>query len=177
MESTPLQSIDQPKKKFWRFALLLAAIIVLGFAAIFWRLVPYTWEAWQQQRETRQLVKQMEEQKRREAEDTYGGQTPQETYQLFIDALKKEDIDLAVKYFSFDKQDEIRQRLTRIRDNGKWQLMVDVFSGKLSRIEFKDAGTGTLYEVMLWDKADLLIAAFQLEKYSHKNLWKLTRFD
>ncbi len=36
--------------------------------------------------------------------DTYGGKTPQETLDLFIDALKKEDVDLAAKYFMLDDQ-------------------------------------------------------------------------
>lgn len=31
--------------------------------------------------------------------DTYGGKTPQETLNMFIDALKKGDLDLASKYF------------------------------------------------------------------------------
>lgn len=34
--------------------------------------------------------------------DTYGGKTPEETYNLFVDALKKQDVDLAVKYFILD---------------------------------------------------------------------------
>ncbi len=34
--------------------------------------------------------------------DTYGGSTPQATLDLFIDALKKEDADLAAKYFMLD---------------------------------------------------------------------------
>ena len=34
--------------------------------------------------------------------DTYGGKTPQETLDLFIAALKKEDVDLAAKYFMLD---------------------------------------------------------------------------
>lgn len=34
--------------------------------------------------------------------DTYGGKTPQETLDLFIDALRKEDVELAAKYFMLD---------------------------------------------------------------------------
>ncbi|MBI2035680.1 MAG: hypothetical protein HYT12_03275 [Candidatus Liptonbacteria bacterium] len=34
--------------------------------------------------------------------DTYGGKTPQETLDLFIAALRKEDVDLASKYFMLD---------------------------------------------------------------------------
>ena len=32
--------------------------------------------------------------------DTYGGQTPEETYDLFLAALKNEDVGLASKYFT-----------------------------------------------------------------------------
>lgn len=34
--------------------------------------------------------------------DTYGGQTPQETLDLFVAALKAEDVELAAKYFMLD---------------------------------------------------------------------------
>lgn len=36
-------------------------------------------------------------------EDIYGGKTPQETLSMFIDSLKKGDIDLASKYFALDE--------------------------------------------------------------------------
>src|SRR3989344_6613921 len=35
--------------------------------------------------------------------DTYGGKTPQETLDMFVDALRKEDIELASKYFMLDE--------------------------------------------------------------------------
>jgi len=37
-------------------------------------------------------------------EDTYGGKTPEETYDMFLAALSKEDTTLASKYFVVDKQ-------------------------------------------------------------------------
>ena len=40
--------------------------------------------------------------------DTYGGRTPEETYNLFVDALKKQDVDLAVKYFILDSERRAR---------------------------------------------------------------------
>ena len=36
--------------------------------------------------------------------DTYGGKTPEETYNLIVDALKKQDVDLAVKYIVLDAE-------------------------------------------------------------------------
>src|SRR3989344_2535021 len=35
-------------------------------------------------------------------DDTYGGKTPEETFNLFVTALKNEDVDLAVKYIVLD---------------------------------------------------------------------------
>ncbi|OGM98989.1 MAG: hypothetical protein A2915_03440 [Candidatus Yanofskybacteria bacterium RIFCSPLOWO2_01_FULL_41_34] len=38
-------------------------------------------------------------------EDKYGGKTPEETYDMFLDALRKGDTTLASKYFVVGKQD------------------------------------------------------------------------
>src|SRR3989344_5273778 len=38
-------------------------------------------------------------------EDKYGGKTPEETYDMFLNALRKEDTTLASKYFVVYKQD------------------------------------------------------------------------
>ena len=43
--------------------------------------------------------------------DTYGGKTPEETLALFIGALKRQDFDLASKYYIVERQKEIRDSL------------------------------------------------------------------
>lgn len=58
------------------------------------------------------------------AEDPYGGNTPEETLRLFIDALKKGDTDLASKYFILDKQEEWRNDLLIIKEKGLLDEMV-----------------------------------------------------
>ncbi len=45
--------------------------------------------------------------------DTYGGKTPEQTLQMFIEALKKEDIELASKYFSLETNIQDKDYLTR----------------------------------------------------------------
>ena len=52
---------------------------------------------WEYQR----LVDKMERPYR---EDTYGGKTPEETYDMFLVALRNEDTTLASKYFVVDEQ-------------------------------------------------------------------------
>ena len=49
--------------------------------------------------------------------DTYGGATPEETLRMFIDALKKNDIELASKYFMLETNTQSQDYLTR----KKWE--------------------------------------------------------
>lgn len=71
-----------------------------------------------------QIKKEVENLKREYAEDPYGGETPEETLRLFIDALKQGDTDLAAKYFVLEKQDEWRMDLTKIKEKNLLDEMV-----------------------------------------------------
>jgi hypothetical protein len=53
----------------------------------------------------------MEEYLKPYKEDFVGGNTPEETIDLFIDALKKEDYELAVKYFVVERQEKAKSEL------------------------------------------------------------------
>ena len=53
--------------------------------------------------------------------DTYGGKTPEETWAMFLDALKKGDIDLASKYYAVNKQEIMRNKLNSKKQNGQIQ--------------------------------------------------------
>lgn len=81
--------------------------------------------------------------------DTYGGQTPEETFNMFISALKNEDVDLAVKYIVLDPDRRANQResLNKIKKEGKlkeygewfpdWDKMVQKSDGENSlTVEF-----------------------------------------
>jgi len=43
--------------------------------------------------------------------DIYGGKTPEETWAMFLDALKKGDIELASKYFVVEKREIYQEEL------------------------------------------------------------------
>lgn len=61
--------------------------------------------------------------------DTYGGKTPEETLALFVDALKKEDIDLASKYFLIDdknSQETWRKALEEKKNADKLQDIINL---------------------------------------------------
>ena len=65
----------------------------------------------------RQAERRLAELERRYAEDTYGGKTPEATLELFIDALKAGDIELASKYFVIDEQIKWLDNLKKIKEN------------------------------------------------------------
>ena len=52
--------------------------------------------------------------------DTYGGKTPEETFNLFVQALKDEDVDLAVKYFVLDEERRTRyqEKFDNLKNDG-----------------------------------------------------------
>ncbi len=104
-------------RKFW-----LVVFFVLAGAGLYLMLVynPFDPEARALRRQEK-LVKEMEEKYRN---DTYGGSTPEETLQLFIDALKKGDTDLAARYFIIDKQEEWRADLSKIAERNLLGEMV-----------------------------------------------------
>ena len=61
-------------------------------------------------------------------EDVYGGKTPQETLDMFIDALKKEDVELASKYFMLNSVGQVDQKwvdgLGKSKETGGLQNIV-----------------------------------------------------
>ncbi|OGZ97033.1 MAG: hypothetical protein A3I44_06045 [Candidatus Sungbacteria bacterium RIFCSPLOWO2_02_FULL_51_17] len=106
---------------------------------------------------------------KRYAEDTYGGKTPEETLELFIAALKKEDIDLAVKYFVFDKQEEWRDKLQKIKEGRQINLMV----GDLSREKRKYTTFDDYVSFDVRNDKKELILTISFGQLPNK-LWKMT---
>jgi hypothetical protein len=56
--------------------------------------------------------------------DTYGGKTPEETYVKFVDTLRTDNIDEAVKYFYWEKQGKEKERFLKMKDEGKLEEYV-----------------------------------------------------
>ncbi len=65
-------------------------------------------------RETKKIQRELERPYR---EDKYGGKTPEETFDLFLEALRKGDIELASKYFELENQEEWVEKLSQYKEN------------------------------------------------------------
>lgn len=96
-------------KVWWRHWSVVFILAVLA-AFVVWALIksgPWL-RGWQERRAADALREQAEEQIRN---DRYGGKTPEETFDMFIAALEKGDVELASKYFVLNKQEQWRKTL------------------------------------------------------------------
>lgn len=59
--------------------------------------------------------------------DTYGGETPQETYAMFIEALSNGDTELASKYFYWKYQEDYRIKFDELKNKGELEQYIDDF--------------------------------------------------
>lgn len=80
-----------------------------------------------------QVVQNLKNSEKQYAEDPYGGDTPEETLRLFIEALKTGDTELAAKYFILEKQQEWREDLAKIKEKG----LLDEMINDLGREKYK----------------------------------------
>ena len=114
------------------------------------------------------VTQELKELERRYREDPYGGATPEETLQLFIDALKKGDVELASKYFVVDKQEEWKNNLTEIKERGLLDAMVrDLESTRLTKKEEERAF------FTLVDEDNTAISELTIGKNPYNKRWKI----
>ncbi|MFC1801984.1 hypothetical protein ACFLY7_00890 [Patescibacteria group bacterium] len=103
------------------------------------------------------------------SQDVYGGDTPEETLDLFIDALKKGDVELASRYFRLEDQEGELEELI-VLSKEKTDNYVD-FLGMKDKIvrynEFFDT-----YEIDVFHDNDNVLVA-KLGKNKQTGKWKL----
>ena len=97
---------------------------------------PETVERREGRKNTEEFVELYEGWQRQLSEDTYGGKTPQETLNMFIEVLRNEDLELASKYFAPEMDEENPEKMTwqghleylqGMKEKGFIQRMVDEF--------------------------------------------------
>lgn len=122
-KSNPIQAKLNGTKIWWRHWSVVFILAVLA-AFVIWALIkagPWLRD-WQGRRTADALRKQAEEQLRN---DEYGGKTPEETFDMFIAALEKGDVELASKYFVVQKQEQWRKTIQEYKNR---QLITDFVS-------------------------------------------------
>ncbi len=115
-----------------------------------------------------ELIKREEDIQRGYKDDTYGGSTPQETLDFFVQALKKNDLELASKYFAIEDQERWRKFLEDIKiKNGIKRLISEAEHLELTKIE-----NGQAFFVLV-NKENIVEVQVILAQAMNKR-WKIT---
>ncbi len=100
-------------RQFGRHWIVVFILAILAAFVIWGMLGAGPWlRKLQDWRAARALQSKLEEIYRN---DKYGGKTPEETFDMFIAALEKGDVELASKYFVIEKQESWKQSLATIK--------------------------------------------------------------
>ncbi|MEK9195306.1 MAG: hypothetical protein AAB975_02935, partial [Patescibacteria group bacterium] len=148
-----------------KFSLGALGIALVGFGALY-ALRFFSPEYRQEQ----EAMRRLEAIERQYQNDTYGGDTPEETLRLFIDALKKEDIDLAAKYFVIDKQEEWLGNLQKIKEKNMLAKMVK----DLERERYRDEISQTLISYTIANDQKEVALTIYMTQISN-GIWKIER--
>jgi len=170
------------QKKYLIILILLVGIgLCIGF--LIWFLNPQMRQARQFKKGIENFNQALKTAEKEYADDTYGGVTPEETYQLFLEALKNQDIDLASKYFILNKQEEYKDFFTQIKNSGQWdKMMADLLDPRNAKGKMEDNGT---YKIEILTQNNELIASIVIKKpvlaigteqREISNLWKIIQF-
>lgn len=101
---------------------IILVLIILLFAYPFFKFMVNFWGNYEQAKAAKNFMAALQEPFKR---DIYGGKTPEETWAMYVEAIKKRDVVLASKYFDVGHQEEQRKYLQKGMDDGKWNLYVN----------------------------------------------------
>ncbi|MFH0806723.1 MAG: hypothetical protein V1885_03310 [Candidatus Brennerbacteria bacterium] len=170
------------QSKFWKFATWFVVIVVVA-GVVVW-VADYVSPGARSARETQrnyelyqQGINDMEAALRA---DTYGGATPQETLDLFVDALRKGDIELASKYFELDINTQSEDYLTRrkweqalekARSDGKSDYILSVVA--IARPDPQAAITEDYFVFSARDENGVVITDLDMRLNKYSGVWKI----
>ncbi len=163
--SAPKAPKSRNKKLIWT-GVVLAALILSVIGWQYWQYIHSTY--YQQMKAVKALEKLY-------ADDTMGGKTPEETLALFLEAVKKEDFDLASQYAIFDLQSEIKNTLAEYKNSEYWQIYLGWLSSTKKSLK-KDYNFGpdsATYES--FDNQGRRVIFVSLVK-NKNGIWKINEF-
>ncbi len=107
-------------------------------------------------------------------QDTYGGKTPQETLDLFVEALRAEDIELASKYFIVGENDKIDEKwiegLRKTKESGKLQKVANLLLK--AKPDIKSRSSEKDFKFSTYEDGELKVY-INLEFNEYSGVWKI----
>lgn len=113
----------------WVGIVLVLILIILFFLGLYGQRIENYFMLKSQEKFLAKVEKQKAEILEMQKNDTYGGATPEETLDLYIEALKVGDIELASKYWEVslenpNLQDERKKTLEKDRNEGLLNIII-----------------------------------------------------
>jgi hypothetical protein len=107
-------------------------------------------------------------------EDIYGGETPEETLKMFVEALRQEDVELASKYFFVDASGDRSKwvkGLSKAKEEGRINQIADAIE---SAVPFQSPYEGR-YQFVVKDENEQVINTVFLVFNKEAQIWKIER--
>jgi hypothetical protein len=111
--------------------------------------------------------------------DTYGGKTPQETLDMFIDALRKDNTELASKYFALETNEndaenyltrkKWEQAIAKAKEDGKLSQIVEI----LSKAQPAGSAFKNSFGFEVRDENNQLIVDIGMVFNTYTKVWKI----
>ena len=117
--------------KIIKITLIILSVIFLVYLAF---IIPDIYKSYKWQKSVERFQESIEKPFK---EDIYGGKTPEETWQMFLSALEKGDIELASKYYDVEHQGEARKWLEELKEKGELAQTIEEMRG-LEREVYED---------------------------------------
>jgi len=132
---------------FWGIVFFFFAVMMLEIGLRYY-------EVWRGQKDIEELAQRLEDFDNaileERANDKIGGNTPQETLDLFIKAVEEGDYDLASKYFVVGKQEKWEKHLPEIVEAGKINVFLEpIKTIKKTNIDIEDRNTFVVHDPVL----------------------------
>lgn len=155
-----------------KYAIACLALIVVAIAGYYaGGIVKYFLDIRKAEKVTENFQRLLEEPYRK---DTYGGKTPEDTWAMFLEALKKEDIELASKYFVVNKQDEEREKLFQIKQDKKLELLSRIYSQELKKESTQYTSDEESYYYIVRDDFGGMADSIKFYRNPYTEVWKIT---
>ncbi len=168
---------NNTKSSFLKFAIGFLSIVVFTSAIyVVWinLLSPQAKAGREAKKNYAQYLAWEKKYKAAMAEDTFGGGTPQETLNLFIAALEKEDVDLAVKYFMRNDNGAIdvkwKEAMEKKKEEGKLKEIAQMLK---SAKEDKSASVGDGHTVFAVRQLEKILLEVDLSFNDFSKIWKI----
>jgi len=124
-----MHSVKNFLKNHKKIVIAVLIPVVLFVIAVFVIATKETLNKRREHREFDRKTKEMQEALEKPyREDIYGGKTPEETWGLFLNALRADNIDLASKYFYVDWQEKNKKFLLDLKNENDLNLYLKQIS-------------------------------------------------